>query len=143
MTVDPAARHRSRELAVQWLYQWELSGLDVEDVLSRERQVELHPPDDERDGWAAALVRGTAHEIARIDPVIAAAATNWRIERMAIVERNVIRIALFELKYCPDVPFNVVLNEAVELAKRYGTAEGAAFANGMLDRAVGELGIRR
>ena len=62
---------------------------------------------------------------------------------MAIVERNVIRIALYELKYCEDVPVNVVLNEAIELAKRYGTAEGAAFANGLLDRAVGELGIRR
>ena len=62
---------------------------------------------------------------------------------MAVVERNVIRIALYELKYCDDVPVNVVLNEAIELAKRYGTAEGAAFVNGLLDRAVGELGIRR
>src|SRR4029453_11940285 len=68
---------------------------------------------------------------------------NWRLERMAIVERNVIRIALFELKYVESVPVNVVLNEAVELAKRYGTAEGAAFTNGLLDRAVGELGVRR
>ena len=68
---------------------------------------------------------------------------NWRLERMAIVERNVIRIALYELQYCEDVPVNVVLNEAIELAKRYGTSEGAAFTNGLLDRAVGELGIRR
>ena len=62
---------------------------------------------------------------------------------MAIVERNVIRIALYELKYSEGVPVNVVLNEAIELAKRYGTSQGAAFTNGLLDRAVGELGIRR
>jgi N utilization substance protein B len=62
---------------------------------------------------------------------------------MAIVERNVIRIALYELKYCKNVPVNVILNEAIELAKRYGTAEGAAFTNGLLDRAVGELGVQR
>ena len=61
----------------------------------------------------------------------------------ADVERNVIRIALYELLHCENVPVNVVLNEAIELAKRYGTAEGAAFTNGLLDRAVGELGVRR
>ena len=83
------------------------------------------------------LVRGVTAHKAELDEQLKALSQNWRIERMAIVERNVIRVALFELKYCPDVPYNVVLNEAVELAKRYGTAEGAAFANGMLDRAVG------
>ena len=62
---------------------------------------------------------------------------------MALVDRNVIRIALFELAHCPTVPVNVVLNEAVELAKRYGTAEGAAFANGLLDRALTDLNLRR
>ena len=88
-------------------------------------------------------MRGVCEHRQELDDQLTTLSQNWRIERMAIVERNVIRIALFELKYCENVPFNVVLNEAVELAKRYGTAEGAAFANGLLDKAVGELGVRR
>jgi N utilization substance protein B len=68
---------------------------------------------------------------------------NWRIERMAVVERNIIRLALWELLHAPAVPVNVAINEAIELAKRFGTAEGAAFVNGLLDRAVTELEIRR
>ena len=80
---------------------------------------------------------------AELDDTLTKLSQNWRLERMAVVERNVIRIALYELKYCEGVPVNVVLNEAIELAKRYGISEGAAFTNGLLDRAVGELGIRR
>jgi N utilization substance protein B len=62
---------------------------------------------------------------------------------MAVVDRNVIRLALYELKYCLDVPVNVALNEAIELAKQFGSAEAGAFVNGLLDRAVGELALRR
>ena len=89
------------------------------------------------------LVRGVTQHWAELDEILTKLSQNWRLERMAIVERNVIRIALYELKYAENVPVNVVLNEAVELAKRYGTAEGAAFTNGLLDRAVGELGVQR
>jgi transcription antitermination protein NusB len=88
------------------------------------------------------LVRGVCEHRDEIDGRLAALSRNWRLERMAVVERNVIRMALFELAYAKSAPVNVVLNEAVELAKRYGTAEGAAFANGLLDRAVDELGLR-
>jgi N utilization substance protein B len=133
VTVDPAARHRSRELAVQWLYQWELSGLDVEDVLSRERQVELHPPDDERDGWAAALVRGTAHEIGRLDALIVEHAINWRLERMAIVDRVILRLGTYELLCTPETPPAVVIDEAVELARTFSADQAVAFVNGVLD----------
>lgn len=133
MTEDQAARHRGREQAVQWLYQWELSGLDLDDVLSRERQVDLHAPDRERDAWAKALVRGTAAEIGRIDPLIADHATNWRIERMAAVDRAILRLGVYELIATPDTPPAVVIDEAVELARTFSADQAVAFVNGVLD----------
>lgn len=89
------------------------------------------------------LVRGVSEHHAELDELLTGLSRNWRLERMGIVERNVIRIALYELKYAENVPVAVILNEAVELAKRYGAAEGGAFVNGLLDRAAAELGIRR
>ncbi len=105
--------------------------------------------DDEQAGDPAArvdldlvneLVRGVSAYRAEIDAQLTELSRNWRLERMGIVERNVIRIALFELGHAPNVPTAVVINEAVELAKRYGTAEGVAFVNGLLDRAATETG---
>jgi len=156
-------RRRSREIALQILHQIDVAGApesdaDVDMMVARyfEHLATKGGPareeDDEDVADAAAkidrplvqeLVRGVTQHWAEIDETLTNLSQNWRLERMAIVERNVIRIALYELKYCENVPVNVVLNEAVELAKRYGTAEGAAFANGLLDRAVGELGVRR
>jgi N utilization substance protein B len=90
-----------------------------------------------------ALVEGVAAHRAELDEIVQGLSRNWRLERMALVERNVIRLALFELKFGKDVPTNVALDEAIELTKRFGTAEGAAFVNGLLDRAVTELNLRR
>jgi N utilization substance protein B len=89
------------------------------------------------------LVRGVAMHRDELDGLLGSLSKNWRVERMALVDRNVIRLALFELKFCADVPTNVVLNEAIELAKLFGTAEASAFVNGLLDRAVNELDLRR
>jgi N utilization substance protein B len=156
-------RRRSREIALQILHQIDVAGApesdaDVDMMIARyfdHLAMKGGPAreEDEDDGADVAakidrplvqeLVRGVTQHGVEIDDTLTKLSQNWRLERMAIVERNVIRIALYELKYCENVPVNVVLNEAVELAKRYGTAEGAAFANGLLDRAVGELGIRR
>ena len=156
-------RRRSREIALQILHQIDVAGVpesdaDVDMMVARyfEHLATKGGPareeDDEDVADAAAkidrplvqeLVRGVTQHWAEIDETLTNLSQNWRLERMAIVERNVIRIALYELKYCETVPVNVVLNEAIELAKRYGTAEGAAFTNGLLDRAVGELGVRR
>lgn len=133
MTADLAARHRGRERAVQWLYQWELSGLDLPDVLSRERQVDLHAPDRERDKWAETLVRGAAAELGRIDSLIAQHATNWRIERMAAVDRAILRLGVYELLATPETPPAVVIDEAVELARTYSADQAVAFVNGVLD----------
>jgi len=133
VTGEPAARHRARERAVQWLYQWELSGLDLEEVLSRERQVDLHAADAERDQWATTLVRGTAAEIGRIDPLIAHHATNWRLERLAAVDRAILRLGVYELLVTPETPPAVVIDEAVELARTFSADQAVAFVNGVLD----------
>jgi transcription antitermination protein NusB len=118
---------------VQWLYQWELSGLDLDDVLSREHQVEVHPPDRDRDAWAVELVRGTARELHRIDPLITQHATNWRIERMAVVDRVILRLGVYELLCTPETPPAVVIDEAVELARTFSADQAVAFVNGVLD----------
>jgi transcription antitermination protein NusB len=130
---DASGRHRAREMAVQWLYQWELSGLDLDDVLAREHQVELHPPDRDRDAWAVSLVRGTARELHRIDPLITQHATNWRIERMAVVDRVILRLGAYELLCTPETPAAVVIDEAVELARTFSADQAVAFVNGVLD----------
>lgn len=156
-------RRRSREIALQILHQIDVSGApesdaDVDVMVARffEHLALKGGPAREEDEDDASdlgakidrplvqeLVRGVTQHWAELDEILTKLSQNWRLERMAIVERNVIRIALYELKYAESVPVNVVLNEAVELAKRYGTAEGAAFTNGLLDRAVGELGVQR
>jgi N utilization substance protein B len=89
------------------------------------------------------LIRGVFQHRAELDQMLAGASKNWRLERMALVDRNVIRLALYEIKHCADVPVAVAINEAIELTKRFGTAEAAAFVNGLLDRAVDDLGLRR
>ena len=157
-------RRRSREIALQILHQIDVSGApesdaDVDRMIARYFEhlaMKGGPAVEEDDDDGASdlgakidrplvqeLVRGVTQHWVELDETLTKLSQNWRIERMAIVERNVIRIALYELKYCESVPVNVVLNEAIELAKRYGTAEGAAFTNGLLDRAVGELGVQR
>lgn len=160
----PGPRRKSREIALQILHQIDAASVapesdaDVDLTIARyfEHLATKGGPaedEDEDDGsgelaakidrpLVQELVRGVTQHWAEIDEHLIKLSQNWRLERMAIVERNVIRIALYELLHCENVPVNVVLNEAVELAKRYGTAEGAAFANGLLDRAVGELGVR-
>jgi transcription antitermination protein NusB len=152
-------RRRSREIALQIIHQMDVSPeLEAEAALERYFQHlaegrGVAGDDDDDDGELPApridrplvedLVRGVHSHRAELDEALARLSRNWRVERMAVVDRNIIRIALYELLHCESVPVNVVINEAVELGKRFGTAEGAAFANGLLDRAVGELGIRR
>jgi N utilization substance protein B len=111
-------------------------------VATDDDESELPPPRIDRE-LVEDLVRGVSAHRADIDETLTGLSRNWRLERMAVVDRNIIRIALFELKHCDTVPVSVVINEAVELAKRFGTSEGAAFVNGLLDRGVTELEIRR
>jgi N utilization substance protein B len=89
------------------------------------------------------MIHGVFQHRAELDQMLSAASKNWRVERMAVVDRNVIRLALYEIKFCADVPVAVAINEAIELCKQFGSAEAPAFVNGLLDRAVDELGLRR
>ena len=150
-------RRRAREIALQILHQIDAGGDDdaalavtryfahlvadggpvADEMEESEREVGSDRIDRP---LVRELVSGVCAHRAEIDELLAALSRNWRLERMAVVERNVIRIALYELGHAPAVPTAVVINEAVELAKRYGTAEGVAFVNGLLDRAATESG---
>ena len=152
-------RRRSREIALQILHQMDVGGEPDTDVSRLIADYFVHlapsgaPAADEEDdppgppvsidrALIEELVSGVATHHAELDELLTGLSRNWRVERMAVVERNVIRIALYELKYAENVPVAVIINEAVELARRYGAAEGGAFVNGLLDRAATELGIR-
>jgi len=90
--------------------------------------------------FANAIVRGYADHPEKVDDMIRAASHHWRLERMPVVDRNVIRAAIVELKEMSDIPKRVTLNEAVELAKRFGSEGSGSFVNGILDRIATELG---
>jgi N utilization substance protein B len=92
------------------------------------------PGDAEGRPYADELVRAVCHHQGELDAAIAATATNWRLDRMAPVDRNVLRLASFELLHRRDVPLEVIIDEAVELAKRFGADQSAAFVNGVLDK---------
>jgi N utilization substance protein B len=98
------------------------------------------PGDPEGRDYADRIVRGVASELEAVDDVIRKASTNWRLERMARVDRNVLRLGAWELLRSREVPRAVILDEAVELAKRFGSDESGAFVNGVLDRVAEEVG---
>lgn len=129
------ARRRAREAALQMLYHCEVARATPAEAIAAHGEIEqaarLESPDAER--FASELVRGTVERIAEIDPVIAESAEHWRPERMAVVDRLILRMAVFELRHRPDVPSAVVINEAIELARRFGGEESGRFVNGVLD----------
>src|SRR5690606_35807716 len=123
-------RHEARERALALLYESEQKEQPADAVLA-----ELPVPPDE---FAEALVRGVAEHHEALDELIAAAATNWRLDRMAMLDRTILRIGAFELLHRPDVPVAVAIDEAVELAKAYGGDESPRFVNGVLARIADE-----
>jgi transcription antitermination protein NusB len=128
-------RRRAREAALQMLYQCEVGHASPEEAIAvygeLEQATRLSSADAE--AFASALVLGTVEHAAEIDPVIGAAASNWRPERMAIIDRLILRMAVYQLQHVPDVPPNVVISEAVELARRFGGDESGRFVNGVID----------
>jgi N utilization substance protein B len=92
-----------------------------------------HEVEDEVRAFAEELVAGVTRERDRLDALIASAAANWRVERMAVVDRNILRMAAFELAHLVDTPAAVVLDEAIEVGKRFGSEQSGAFINGVLD----------
>jgi N utilization substance protein B len=131
-------RRKSREVALQFLYQLDLQG--ESDPTPHEHEFwDRHPVDAETREFAEALVRGTKQNQAKIDQLITQFAEHWELERMAVVDRNILRVAVYELLWEAHVPPKVAINEAIEIAKKFGTKESSRFINGVLDRIHKEL----
>ena len=125
-------RRQSRETALQLLYALDITRVNVREVL-RADWVEKRLSPENRD-FTTTLVIGVIEHRDEIDALIQEYSTNWSLERIGLVERNILRFAIYELCFLPDIPPNVTINEAVEVAKKYGTEEAPAFINGILDR---------
>ncbi len=139
-----ASRHKAREYALQMLYQAEAAGAPMSEVLPHfwgDRDV----PQEVR-AFAERLATGAAGSLPEIDPHLIDSLDNWRLERLAIVDRNVLRLAVYEFLYETETPPVVVIDEAIELAKRFGGEDSGQFVNGILDalrKKLEESGMRR
>ena len=140
------ARTVARERALQALYQLEVQETSVAEALdaafaaaTSEPGAPPGKPDPESHRFAQQLVEGAHAHREEIDQLIEAHSHNWRLDRMGQIDRNVLRLAIFELQYLHDIPRKVTINEAVELGKRFGTEASSAFINGLLDRIAAEM----
>lgn len=135
------SRRKGREAAVRILYFMDVSGVSGTQAI-KSYWGHLATPEEasDQEEFANAIVRGYADHRDEIDDLIRAASHHWRLERMPIVDRNVIRAAIVELRDRSDIPKRVTLNEAVELAKRFGSEGSGSFVNGILDRIATEIG---
>lgn len=135
------SRRRGREAALQMLYQMDVGGASArEAVQTYWAHLAGGVAPAEGQEFANEIVQGVERENDRIDEMIRTVSQHWRLERMTRVDRNILRMATFELLALSDVPRRVTLNEAVELAKRYGSEGSAGFVNGVLDRIATDLG---
>jgi transcription antitermination factor NusB len=126
-------RRRSRELALQLLYQLDVHG-DADAALKLEDFWTRNAVDPDVRAFAEALVVGTKKHQATIDELISRFTEHWSLDRMAVVDRNILRQSVFELLWGGDVPPRVAINEALEVAKKFSTQESSRFINGVLDR---------
>jgi N utilization substance protein B len=125
-------RSRAREVALQLLFQRDLNPYAIRDSIEQFARDRLR--DETLVPFCLSLYDGVEANKSALDERLGTAADNWRVSRMAIVDRNVLRIGAFELLFTPDTPAQVVLDEAIELARRFGSAGSPAFVNGILDR---------
>lgn len=125
-------RRKAREIALQALYNIDLMGEgtpeEVEEFIKGESKRATIIE------FTRELVRGCRSHLKAIDKKLAHAAINWKISRMAVIDRNILRLGTYELLFCPDIPPKVAIDEAIELAKKYGSRDSGAFVNGILDR---------
>ncbi len=159
-------RREAREKAIQFLFQYDLNpSTELEEALNRfwffqnsarQKPTTPDPTPDPAEGeapeeegpsaeesavrlFADPLIRGVIGELAKIDDVITSHARNWNINRMAVVDRNVLRLAIYEMLHREDIPPVVSINEAVDISKRYSTEDSGRFVNGILDRVKQDL----
>ena len=130
-------RTRARELAMQGLYQLDVQGSDLLEFLG-EFFIE-NTGDDSIRKLASDWTRGTWENLAQCDELIVSSTIKWRLSRLSAVDKSILRLAVYQLKFCPDIPPRVVINEAIELAKKFSTAQSSAFVNGVLDAVLKKL----
>lgn len=136
-------RTRARELALQFLYMLDVQGLEYRPMLDAFLAEELDgkPSAGEVMEYARRLVDGVVANRDAIDALLAVAAQNWDLSRMAVIDRNVLRLGCYEMLHEPDVPTKVAINESIELGKRFSTEQSGAFVNGILDRIRKDRGL--
>jgi N utilization substance protein B len=138
------SRRRGRELALQALYQMDVTGFEPHVPAAELWQHfdESAPAPDTSRTFAAELVSGVLETRGRIDELIAESAEHWRLDRLSQIDRNILRIGAYELLCRRDVPPNVAIDEAIEIAKRFGNDESAVFVNGVLDQIASAVGAK-
>ena len=127
-----ATRRRGREAALQLLYAIEITHADAQEVLGSSWARALTAARTRE--FTGALLQGVVASRDEIDALIREWSANWSLERIGLVERNILRVAIYELLFMPEIPPNVTINEAIEVAKRYGAEDAPSFVNGILDR---------
>lgn len=132
------ARRQARETALKSLFQVDIGKVPVEDAF--DTVINEFEVEEGAKQFARELVFGTINHLKPIDEIIRQVAVDWNLERMANVDRNILRLALFEIYYLPEVPNAVAVNEAVEMAKLYSTEESGKFVNGILGKVVANPG---
>jgi N utilization substance protein B len=148
MSTQPKTRHRAREIALQILYRYDMAKAATPNLAPPEgaalaKEISQHfdhfqvTPDIRE--FTARLVAGTLLHQGALDPLLERHAANWRISRMSYVDRSLLRMAAYELAHLPETPPAVVIDEAIELAKQFGTSDTPAFVNGILDAIKAEL----
>ena len=125
------ARRKARELALQMLYQHDLSGNAPETIVNTFEELQKSKPNTRE--FAVKIFHGTVEHLTKIDEMIVAQADNWRLSRMAAVDRNIIRMSIYEFLHETDTPKLVIIDEAIEIAKKFGTQKSSQFINGILD----------
>ena len=132
-------RRIAREIALQLLYETEMKGSEPRAVLELYWAGQAEPEDPEVRKFTTELLEGTYRNRKEIDAIIEKHSLHWKLVRMAVVDRNILRLAVYELLYLHDTPTNVILNEAIEIAKKFGTEESGSFINGILDKIAKEV----
>ena len=125
-------RRRSREYALKVLYETEFHSQEPKDIIGRISQEEGIT--DELMDFLQALTKAFFENQSEVDSLIEGCSDHWKLKRMALVDRNLLRLGLTELKYMSDIPKNVTINEYLEIAKKYGTEDSSGFINGILDK---------
>lgn len=129
-------RREAREKALFYLYQSDLLKMNVDELIQKDLKYKK-----EIDQFTLKLINGVKNNLDSLNEIINTYSTNWQIDRMSILDRNMLRIALYELIYEQEIPFKVTINEAIEISKKYGDEKSGKFINGILGKAIEKIDI--